>query len=96
MLKVTQCVRRLSGIISFINNSKQLYRYYCFLLHWSHGINMAVILLYDYILFMMENSKRNNINRPKELSIKIDNCTRKEKNIVLAFTFHMMYYDCSV
>jgi hypothetical protein len=66
-------------IIKFMNQSEQSHKYYCFLSHWSHGTNIVAIFLYDYFLLMIKISKRNNINRLKELSIEIDNCAKKEK-----------------
>jgi hypothetical protein len=58
------------------------------------GTNIVVTLLYDYILSMMEISKKNNINRLKKLSIEIDNLCQKRKNYgKLVFAFHTRIYS---
>jgi hypothetical protein len=44
------------------------------------------VFSYIHILFMMENNRKNNVNKFRKLSIEIDNCAKKGKNmIVLAF-----------
>jgi hypothetical protein len=95
MSKSTQCVRKLKmETISFMNYVTDSTLYYCFLIHWAYGANMAVILLADYIGNMMLSYQHLNVEHPKEFWIQIDNCAREGKNsVVFAFLHYIVYYE---
>jgi hypothetical protein len=69
-------------------------RYYYFLIYWTHGANMAVTLLADYIRNMMLSYQYFNVECPKEFWIQIDNCARKGKNsMVFVFLYYVVHYE---